>query len=221
MKTKILLLVLFMQIMCIFTYAQNHRHLAPLTTESVLIDREYGAMYEFKTTTTTDGSRFNTVNIINKRFLYTIPERLKVLYIDEIDSIMRKDHKIEMITWSCFIIWQTIYSKDSVSDKFSFFAVRVALLSFLGMFVGVWLMGYLISKNLMGFQEMIFIMEEKYLWMVISMVPGIFSSVISMFFYDTHVILPFFYIPYSLFIGFILHLLILWYRKYYPNEEKP
>ena len=90
MKTKNLLFVVFLQIVCVFAYAQNHRHFLPLTTESIVINREYGAMYEFKITTTTDGSRFNTVNTINKKFLYTIPERLKVLDTDEIDCIMRK-----------------------------------------------------------------------------------------------------------------------------------
>jgi len=220
MKKIILTVYLTVSVLCLS--AQNHRHFLPVTTESTVILREDNIMYEEKTVTTTDGSRFNTVNIINRKILYTIPKHLQKLDRDEIDMIMRQNKTIEKITWSWFIVWNTIYSKESVSNYFSFFAIKAALFSFIGMFLVVYLVvvGRFLRHNKMSISDALYVLEEKYLWIAIALGSGVISFALTMFFYDvSDVIFPLIYVPYSLIIGFISHLLTLWYRKYHPQKE--
>lgn len=219
MKTKILFIVLFVQIMLsVPTYAQNYRHSLPIRTENVVIIREWDDMYEEKTVTIGSHSEVtNTTYIetkIERKFLYTIPVHLKSLDREDIDQIM-KGKIIQKITWSWFIIWDTTYTKTKVFKKTSILAIKVAIYSFFSFLIFVSILGFMFTRK----GDLITVLEINYYWILFSAVIGFLTYPVGVFFmnYEKDFVFPFIFVPYSILIGYICHVSMMCYRRFYPE----
>ena len=122
MKTKCVVFVIILQIICVFAYAQNHQHFTPYRSESVRIIRIDTNIYKETTAVVIEG--LSSTTNVDVKVLYTIPKHLRKLDTETIDAVVRKNASFTTIRWSWFIIWEYTYTKIDICKKFSWVSIK-------------------------------------------------------------------------------------------------
>jgi hypothetical protein len=156
---KIMLtVILTVASMCLL--AQNHRHFTPYRSESSRIIRIDDTIYEETTIIFVEG--LSSTTKVEAKALYSIPEHLRKLDKDIIDSIVRENKKFTVIKLSWFIIWERTYAKENISNQFSLKAVKNLLIVYGIIILFFIILASLIKKSVKkGIRELMKINPSK------------------------------------------------------------